>query len=69
MVPNAPNALQFANAQYAAFGLVHWKRQMWSIPSGQGKSRTLAMIALILLLTCATKVHLVCDTEHFMKRD
>lgn len=43
---------------------------MWMIPSGQGKSRTLAMITLILLLTGATtKVHLVCDTEHFMKRD
>jgi hypothetical protein len=43
---------------------------MWSIPSGQGKSRTLAMIALILLLINATtKVHLVFDSEHFMKRD
>ena len=43
---------------------------MWMIPSGQGKSRTLAMIALILLLTNATtKVHIVFDFEHFMKRD
>jgi predicted ATPase len=43
---------------------------MWTIPSGQGKSRTIAMIALILLLTNATtKVHLVFDSEHFMNRD
>ena len=43
---------------------------MWMILSGQGKSRTLAMIALILLLTnSTTKVHLVFDSEHFMKRD
>jgi hypothetical protein len=64
---NAPNELQFANAQYAAFALASWRRQMWMIPSGQGKSRTLATIALILLLTNATtKVRIVFDSEHFM---
>ena len=43
---------------------------MWMIPSGQGKSRTLATIALILLLTNATtKVHLVFDSKHFKERD
>lgn len=66
----APNALQFANAQYAAFGLGNWKKQMWMIPSGQGKSRTLAMIALILILTNATtKVHIVCGSKHGKNRD
>jgi len=33
-VANAPNQLQFANAQYAAFGLKNWTKQLWSVPSG-----------------------------------
>lgn len=44
--------------------------QLWSIPSGQGKSRILATIALILLLTASTaKVHIVFDSWHLMDRD
>lgn len=44
---------------------------MWSIPSGQGKSRTLATIALILILTRSTtaNIHLVFDSEHLKSRD
>lgn len=69
-VRNPPNALQFANAQYASLSLKAYPRQLWCIPSGQGKSRTLAMIALILLLTSSTnKVHLVFDSEHLKNRD
>jgi hypothetical protein len=67
---NRPNALQFANAQYAAFSLKTYPKQLWCIPSGQGKSRTIVSITLILLLTKSTaKVHLVFDSEHLMKRD
>ena len=69
-VLNGPNALQFANAQYAALSLRDRSKQMWCISSGQGKSRVLATIALILLLAgSTTKVHLVFDSIHLMQRD
>ena len=69
-VTNDPNELQFANAQYAALMLREKYKQLWCIPSGQGKSRILATIALILLLAgSTTKVHLVYDSLHLMRRD
>lgn len=43
---------------------------MWCISSGWGKSRVLASIALILLLSgSTTKVYMVFDSEYLMKRD
>lgn len=47
-----------------------FSKQLWCIPSGQGKSRVLASTALILLLTgSTTKVHMVFDSEYLLKRD
>ena len=70
IVENAPNKRQFALAQYCIGLLAKEPRQLWCVPSGQGKGRiehTTALLALYLGMY--SKVHIVYDCEQLKKRD
>ncbi len=66
-----PNNLQFALAQYAAIRAISVSHQLWTIPTGQGKSRISHTMALLLLSTGLLRdhVHMVFPTERLMDRD
>lgn len=65
-----PNNRQFALAQYCVASLGKNHRQLWVVPSGQGKSRMAAITAAIALLVgMFTKVHFVFQYNHHSKRD
>ena len=50
-IPNRPNEFQACVAIYAALRLKEDPCQIWQLPAGCGKSRMIATIALILVLT------------------
>lgn len=57
-------------AQYCIGKLYKDPRQLWVVPSGQGKSRVAVIVAAIALTTgVSTKVHIVFKNEHLKIRD
>ena len=65
-----PNSKQAAVAQYAVASMAKYPHQIWSIPTGEGKSFITATIALMMLGTESVhKVHLIFDSEVLLKRD
>ncbi len=69
-IERPPNCKQFALAQYCIAKLYKQQKQLWIVPSGQGKSRIIAMTAAIAILTgMYSKVHLVFSNEYLMERD
>lgn len=69
-VSNQPNSRQFALAQYCIGKLYKCQRQLWVVPSGQGKSRIAATAAAIALLSgMFSKVHMVFENQQLLKRD
>lgn len=65
-----PNNKQAAIAQCALAGVKAYNRQLWIVPSGQGKSRIQQWITLLALeLKVASIVICVFDRGHFAKRD
>lgn len=69
--PLKPNDRQLALAQYCIGKLYgDTQRQLWVVPSGQGKSRITASAAALALMSGAvTKVHLVFESKHLLERD
>jgi preprotein translocase subunit SecA len=46
------------------------QRQLWCVPSGQGKSRISATAAAIAyMIGIVEKVHMVFENDHLMQRD
>lgn len=67
---NKPNCRQFALAQYCIGKLYQQQKQLWVVPSGQGKSRIIAMAsAIALLCEVYERVHLVFSSKYLMERD
>ena len=65
-----PNNKQFALSQFGIGNSYNAPRQLWVVPSGQGKSRAMiGMIMIYLISGAGTKVHVVFTSEHLMKRD
>lgn len=65
-----PNNRQFALAQYCIGKLYTCQRQLWVVPSGQGKSRIAATAAAIgLMCEMFSKVHMVFENQHLLQRD
>jgi len=67
---NKPNAKQLGLAQYCIGALRKANRQLWSVPSGQGKSRIIAFATAIAInLEMFSKVHIAFENEHLRARD
>ncbi len=65
-----PDNFQYAVATYAVESLKKHKMQLWSLPGGTGKSRTMASAGLYALLKeKVPTVHFVFHTKHMMARD
>lgn len=69
---NPPSKYQIAlaiSAAHLAKGTFH-NRTLWELPAGSGKSRVIACLAFILLLTGkAQKIHIVFPNSALMNRD
>ena len=66
-----PNTKQFSIALAASRLIATVPRQMWHIPPGQGKSRVVASIALILLesKTNVKTIHILHCNELLKRKD
>lgn len=69
--PSTPNDRQLALAQYCIGKLYgDAQRQLWVVPSSEGKGRIAASAAVLGLMSGAvTKVHLAFNSKHLMQRD
>lgn len=67
---NKPNSMQLGLVQYCIGSLRKSQKQLWCVPSGQGKSRIMAFACLLALQTeIFTKVYMVFDNDYLMNRD
>ena len=65
-----PNSKQLGLSHYCLGNVRKCQRQLWNVPSGQGKSRIMAFVALIALKTkMFPRVYLVFDNDHLKDRD
>jgi hypothetical protein len=65
--PNKGNFKQLGLAHYVIGGSRKVQRQLWCVPSGEGKSRIMVFSALLGLKTgMFKKVHLVYANKHLM---
>ena len=68
--PNKANFKQLGLAHYSIGASRRAERQLWCVPSGDGKSRIMAFSALLGLKTGIFKtIHLIYANKHLMKRD
>ena len=68
--PNKANCKQLGLAHYSIGASRRVERQLWCVPSGDGKSRIMAFNALLGLKTgMFKKVHLIYANKHLMERD
>jgi hypothetical protein len=67
---NKPNSRQLGFAHFSVGLSRKYRKQLWRVPTGKGKSRIMAFICLIALTTgMYSKVYLVFDNQHLMKKD
>ncbi|CDW88935.1 UNKNOWN [Stylonychia lemnae] len=69
VVLNPPNYKQFAAAQYCIGLLKTYHRQMWCVPSGQGKGRIEHTLAVFALLLGFLKVYIFYSSKQLCDRD
>jgi hypothetical protein len=68
--PNKANFKQLGLAHYSIGASRRVERQLWCVPSGDGKSRIMIFDALLGLKTgMFKKVHLIYANKHLMDRD
>jgi hypothetical protein len=68
--PNKANFKQLGLAHYSIGASRRVERQLWCVPSGDGKSRIMIFDALLGLKTgMFKKVHLIYANKHLMERD
>ncbi|CDW87650.1 UNKNOWN [Stylonychia lemnae] len=69
VVLNPPNYKQFAVAQYCIGLLKTYHRQMWCVPSGQGKGIIEHTLAVFALLLGFSKVYIIYPFKQLCDRD
>ncbi|CDW88318.1 UNKNOWN [Stylonychia lemnae] len=69
VVLNPPNNKQFALAQYCLGLLRTHNRQMWCVPSGQGKGRIEHTLAVFALMLGFSKVYIFYPSKQLCDRD
>ena len=68
--PNKGNFKQLGLAHYVIGGSRKFQKQLWCVPSGDGKSRIMVFAALLGLKTGMFKmIHFVYANKHLMERD
>ena len=68
--PNKGNFKQLGLAHYVIGGSRKFQKQLWCVPSGDGKSRIMVFAALLGIKTGMFKmIHLVYANKHLMERD
>ena len=68
--PNKANFKQLGLAHYSIGASRRVERQLWCVPSGDGKSRIMVFAALLGLKTGMFKmIHFVYANKHLMERD
>lgn len=67
---NKANSKQLGLSHYSVGALRKVERQLWCVPSGDGKTRIMPYTGVIALKTgMFQKVYLVFDNQHLMERD